>query len=74
MKFKERYLRNTISGVGHRELEEALEYYHNTLKENGFYENPTPIDTLDDLCEVLNHMDVYGCGSSFKMEDWEFVI
>ena len=66
------YLRNTVSGIAHDNLQEALAYYDTTLIDGGYYQHPTKIDSLYDLCDVLNEMDVYGCGSSFSMEQWTF--
>lgn len=67
MHWTERYLRNTVSGVGHSTLAEALHYYSETIKDV-----KQDITSLDDLCDVLNQLDIYGCESSFKIEVWEF--
>lgn len=51
---------NMISDVEHSDLEEALKYYNLEY---------TDIEDLDELCETLNDLDLYGCGSSFEIQE-----
>ena len=68
------FLFNNVSGVAHNDLEQAFNYYADILEsygyelgisENGVY----TIESLNDLCDALNHIDVYGCGSSFEIKN-----
>ena len=75
MEWNFKILRNTVSGDGHNTLEEAFEYYKETLTEYGYElgisENGVhTIQSLEELCDILNELDIYGCGSSFKIEEW----
>ena len=69
-------LRNTVSEIEHEGLKEAFEYYKEILTENGYElgisENGVhTIQNLNELCDILNKLDIYGCGSSFKIEQRE---
>ena len=59
MEFKYEVLRNTVSEIEHESLEEAFEYYKETLTgygyELGISENGIhTIQSLNKLCDILN--------------------
>ena len=51
---------NRVSGIEHDNLEDALKYYDLAY---------TDIESLDELCDTLNDLDLYGCGSSFEIKE-----
>ena len=69
------FLFNKVSGVGHNDLEQAFKYYADLLKSEGYElgisENGIhTIESLNELCDILNQLDVYGCGSSFEIKNF----
>ena len=51
---------NRVSGIEHDNLEDALKYYDLEY---------TDIESLDELCDTLNDLNLYDCGSSFEIKE-----
>lgn len=51
---------NRVSGNEHDNLEDALKYYDLEY---------TDIESLDELCDTLNDLNLYDCGSSFEIKE-----
>ena len=79
MEWDFKIFRNTVSGIGQGTLEEAFNYYKDVLTANGYElgisENGIhTIQSLEELCDILNNLNIYGCGSSFRIEKWKGII
>ena len=74
---KQDVLRNKVDGTEHDNLEKAFNYYSIDLLESGYElgisENGVhTIQNLSELCDVLNSLNIYDCGSSFEIIRKEF--
>ena len=56
--FEFKILRNKVTGDG-MNFEEAKKHYYLPC-----------VNSIEELCQILNSRDIYGCGSSFDVEKW----
>ena len=62
---KKEFLSNRISD-DIMDFKQSLYYYQNAIRED------SEINDIYDLCDYLNELDMYGCGSSFEIVTIEF--